>query len=173
MRLFFYLPFIILFSHPLLAEIATPNYDFTLKTLENFLPEKIVTELAKDGKKFEIVEGDGDLKLARYHLKSAHYSLTIYIQYKKENIKNIFVRLPQYFNHDLLLKELQGKWKKQDKYFSHDRTSMYTWLNRDQMNILYQGSCSITCFPMFIEFATTDTSIPPLHQKFNEALPRN
>jgi hypothetical protein len=78
--------------------------------------------------------------------------------------------MPQYFNHDLFLKELQTKWKKQDKFVRKDQSSLYTWFNRDQMNILYHGSCSITCFPMFIEFSSLDKSLKPLYVKFNEAL---
>ena len=78
----------------------------------------------------------------------------------------------EFFLHDIFLKDLQTKWKKQDKYVRHDRSAVYVWLNRDNNNIIYHGSCSITCFPVFIEIVSNDKSVTPMYQKLNEALPK-
>jgi hypothetical protein len=153
------------------ASISTPNYEFTIKTLENFLPSKPSESLKKENPKFDIIEDNGENKTLRFNFKTKNYSLDIYTQIKKDTIVDTYVRLPQYFNHDLFLKELQTKWKKQDKYFRKDQSAYFVWKNRDQMNILYMGSCSITCFPMFIEFTNLDKNQETFYSKFNKALP--
>jgi hypothetical protein len=169
MKLFF----IILFSlvTGVHAKITPPNYDFKFEIIENFFPTKSFEEIKKQKLKIETIEDNGDQKLFKIKLVKKDYSLDIYAQVKKDIIVDTYIRMPQYFSHDLFLKELQTKWKKQDKFKHKDGSSYYTWFNRDNMNILYQGSCSITCFPMFIEFVSTDKSVSPLYNKFNEALP--
>lgn len=153
------------------AKITPPNYDFKFSDIENFFPTKSVEEAKKICPKFEIYEDNGDAKIYKFKLIKKDYYLDIYSQVKKDSITDSFIRMPQYFSHDLFLKELQSKWKKQDKFKRKDQSSYYVWMNKDAMNIIYQGSCSITCFPMFIEFVSTDKSVTPLFQKFNEALP--
>lgn len=162
-----------LLSAGIQAEIKTPNYDFSLALLEPFLPGKNVIELNKD-KAFrsEIFEDNGTQKIIKFKLKKENYVLELYTQVKQDVITALYVRLPQHFNHDQFLMELQKKYKKQDKYIRKDLSALYTWLNRDGFNILYHGSCSITCFPMFVEMVSTDKSVIPLYQKFNEALPK-
>lgn len=154
------------------AEITPPNYDFTLKSIDNFTPGKNIEEIKKQNPKFDIFEDNGDQKILRFKLKRAEYSLDVYTQVKKDIVTDLFVRLPQHFLHDIFLKDLQDKWKKQDKYVRRDRSAIYVWLNRDNVNIIYHGSCSITCFPMFIEIVSTDKSVVPMYVKLNEALPR-
>ena len=155
------------------AEITPPNYDFTMSTLEPFFPGASV-EKAKSDKAIQsdIYEDNGNLKIVRFKLKRKNYYLEVFIQTNGDKITDMFVRLPQYFIHDLFLKELQTKYKKQDKYVRKDLSALYVWLGRDGNNIIYHGSCSITCFPMFIEVVSTDKTVIPLYQKFNEALPK-
>lgn len=136
------------------------------------MPGKSIEEVKKQNPKFETLKEDGQTKLLRFKLKKSEYILEIYTQVKKENIADLYVRLPQYFLHDLFLKDLQTKFKKQDKFVRHDKSALYVWYNREGNNILYHGSCSITCFPMFIEFVNPDPSIIPLYKVFNQALPK-
>ena len=154
------------------AEITPPNYEFTLKSIENFKPGKNIEEVKKENPKFDLFEDSGDQKILRFKLKRTNYSLDVYTQVKKDIITDLFVRLPQHFLHDILLSDLQKQWKKQDRFVRHDRSALYVWLNRDNTNIIYHGSCSITCFPLFIEIVSTDKTIIPMYQKLNEALPR-
>ncbi len=154
------------------AEITPPNYDFTLKTLESFMPGKNIDEIKKLNPKFDIFADNGDQKILRFKLLRANYFLDVYTQVKKDTVTDLFVRLPQHFLHDLFLRDLQKKWNKQDKYVRHDRSAVYVWLNRDNNTIIYHGSCSITCFPMFIEIVSAEKSVIPMYVKLNEALPR-
>jgi hypothetical protein len=154
------------------AEITPPNYDFTLKSIENFTPGKNIEEIKKQNPKFDIFADNGDQKILRFKLKRANYSLDVYTQVKKDIVTDLFVRLPQHFLHDIFLGDLQKKWNKQDRFVRHDRSAIYVWLNRDNTNIIYHGSCSITCFPMFIEIVSTDKSVTPMYVKLNEALPK-
>jgi hypothetical protein len=162
---------ILLFFSLLHAEITPPNSDFSLKTLEMFLPGKLIEEVKKSNPKFQTIEDSGENKIFLFKLKRSNYKLDVYTQVKKDQITDLYVRLPQHFLHDILLKELQSKWKKQDLYVRKDGSALYTWLNRDNFNVIYHGSCSITCFPMFIEIVSTDKTVKPLYNKFNEALP--
>jgi hypothetical protein len=166
---------IILLYHCLIclvhAGITPPNYDFTLKTLEEFYPGKPIEVVKKSYPNFKTIEDSGDKKIYFFRLKRPNYILDVYTQVKKDTITNVYVRLPQYFLHDALLKELQTKWKKQDRFTRKDGSALYTWFNRDNFNIIYQGSCSITCFPMFIEIMTPDKTVQPFYLKFNEAVP--
>lgn len=154
------------------AEITPPNYDFTLKTIDNFMPGKNIEEVKKQNPKFDLFADNGDQKILRFKIKRANYILDIYTQVKKDTITDLFVRLPQHFLHDIFLGDLQKKWKKQDRFVRHDRSAVYVWFNRDNTNIIYHGSCSITCFPMFIEVMSTDKSVVPMYVKLNEALPK-
>lgn len=153
------------------AGITPPNYDFTLKSLETFYPGKLIEDVKKANPSFKTIEENGDKKLFLFHIKRPNYILDIYTQVKKDQITDLYVRLPQHFLHDVFLKELQTKWKKHDRFTRKDGSALYTWFNRDNFNIIYQGSCSITCFPMFIEIVSLDKTVQPLYIKFNEALP--
>jgi hypothetical protein len=165
--------FICGFSIYVSAEITPPNYDFTIATIEPFFPGKSVVDLPKDKSiQSDIFEDMGNQKIMRFKIKRASYVLDIYAQTKDDKITAVFIRLPQHFLHDLFLKDLQTKFKKQDRYVRKDMSALYVWLNRDNNNIIYHGSCSITCFPMFIEVVSTDKTVTPLYQKFNEAIPK-
>lgn len=160
-------------STPVLADIKPPNYDFTFASLESFLPGGTLEKVKSDKTiQSDIFEDNGNLKIIRLKLKRANYHLDVYVQIKNDKITDMFVRLPQHFIHDIFLADLQKKYKKQDKYVQKDMNALYVWMNRDGNNILYQGSCSITCFPMFIEVVSADKTVVPLYQKFNEALPK-
>ena len=154
------------------AEITPPNYDFSLKSIENFTPGKNIEEIKKANPKFDLFEDSGDKKIFRFKIKRQNYLLDVYTQVKKDLVTDLFVRLPQHFFHDPLLTELQKKWNKQDRYVRHDKSAVYVWLNRDNTNIIYQGSCSITCFPMFLEIVSNDKSVTPMYDKLNLALPK-
>lgn len=160
-------------STPVFADIKPPNYDFTLASLEPFLPggnlEKSKTDKSIQS---DIFEDNGNLKIIRLKLKRANYHIDVYVQIKDNKIIDMYARLPQHFIHDIFLADLQKKYKKQDKYVQKDMNALYVWMNRDGNNIIYQGSCSITCFPMFIEIVSADKTVVPLYKKFNEALPK-
>lgn len=171
-----FLPLIFVFaalSSALHAEIKSPNYDFSLATVEPFFPGKSIEEAKKDKAiKSDIFEDNGNVKVWRFKVNKKDYILDIYAQVKDDKVTDMFVRLPQHFLHDLVLTDLQKKYKKQDKYVRKDMSALYVWMNRDNNNIIYHGSCSVTCFPMFLEVVSTDKTVTPLYQKLNEALPK-
>jgi len=161
------------FSTRIYAEIKPPNYDFTFASLGSFLPGGTLEKIKSDKTiQSDIFEDNGNLKILRIKLKRANYNIDVYVQTKDDKITDMFARLPQHFIHDIFLADLQKKYKKQDKYVQKDMNALYVWMNRDGNNIIYQGSCSITCFPMFVEVVSGDKSVVPLYQKFNEALPK-
>jgi hypothetical protein len=155
------------------AEIKIPNYDFSTNTLEPFFPGSTMEKIKADKTIVsDIFEDNGNQKILKIKFFRPNYSLDIFLQTKDDKVTDLFVRLPQHFNHDLLLTDLQKKYKKQDKFVRKDMSALYVWMNRDGNNIIYHGSCSVSCFPMFIEFVSTDKNVTPLYQKLNEALPK-
>ena len=165
--------FLVVLSPHVYPDIKPPNYDFTLTSIEPFFPGKSVEDAKKDKSiKSDIFEDNGDAKVIRFKIKRANYTLDLYTQVKGDKITDVFIRLPQHFIHDLFLADLVKRYKKQDKFVRHDMSALYVWMNRDGNNILYHGSCSITCFPMFIEIVSREPAVTPLYQKFNEALPK-
>lgn len=153
------------------AEIKSPNYDFTLDALELFFPGKSLEQAQKTYPKYDLFEDKGEEKIVHFKVMRTGYLLDIYAQVKADKFTDIFVRMPQHFLHDLLLTDLQKRYKKQDHYIRKDLSALYVWKNRNGNNILYHGSCSLTCFPMFLEIVNASPDIIPLYQKFNEALP--
>ncbi len=153
------------------AQTKSPNYDFTLTSLELFFPGKSLAEAKKSQSQFDIFEDAGEMKILRFKFKRAGYMLDVYTQVKGDTINDLYVRLPQHFLHDLMLADLQKRYKKQDHYVRKDLSALYVWKNRENNHIIYQGSCSITCFPMFLEVVNASPDIIPLYQKFNDALP--
>ena len=165
--------FLLGMSIPLRAEIAVPNYDFSLAILEPFYPGASLEKIKSDKTtQSEIYEDAGNLKTYKVKLKKANYKLDIFVQTKDDKVTSMFVRLPQYFNHDLLLTELQKKFKKQDKFVRKDMSALYVWMNKDGNNLIYHGTCTITCFPMFIEVVSTDKTVIPFYQKMNLSIPK-
>ena len=155
------------------AEIKTPNYGFSTNVIEPFFPGSTMEKIKADKTIVsDIYEDNGNEKIIKLKLKKPEYHLDMFIQTKDDKVTDLFVRLPQYFNHDKFLTDLQKKYKKQDKYARKDLSALYMWMNRDGNNIIYHGSCSVSCFPMFIEFVSTDKSVVPLYSKFNEAIPK-
>jgi hypothetical protein len=154
------------------AEIIPPNYGFTLSEVEFFFPSKSFQDAKKKfpNSPTQVLVDSGVNKLYFMRIKNSRYHLDIYTQVKEDTIVDTYIRMPQHFYHDQLLSDLQTKWKKQDNFYKKNQTAHYNWYNRDAMNILYEGSCTITCFPMFIEFASNDKNLVPLYKKFNESL---
>lgn len=153
------------------AEIKSPNYDFTLSSLELFFPGKSLENAKKSWPKFDVFEDGGDQKTLRFKLLRAGYVLDVYTQVKQDQFIDMYVRLPQHFLHDLMLADLQKRYKKQTHFVKKDSSALYVWKSVDGNNIVYQGSCSITCFPMFLEVVKASSDVTPLYQKFNDALP--
>lgn len=155
------------------SEIKAPNYDFSLTLLEPFLPGKKSSELLKDkALSSELFEDAGATKIYRFKVRKENYSLDIYAQIKQEDIVDVYIRLPQYFIHDKFLQQLRDKYQKHDRYVVKDKSALYIWFNKESTNVIYHGSCSISCFPVFLEITSNEKSIIPIYKKLNEAIPK-
>jgi hypothetical protein len=156
-----------------LAVFTASAADFTLALIEPFFPGNSVEKIKSDKTiQSDIFEDNGNQKILKLKLKSANPKLDIFLQTKDDKVTDLFVRLPQHLSHDSVLAELQKKYKKQESFSRKDRSALYKWMNKDGNNIIYNGICSITCFPMFIEVVSTDKTVTPLSQKFNDATPK-
>lgn len=171
-KIFICVTFLSFYQSKIFAEIVPPNYKFELKLLERFLPGNDYTKLEAD-KTLSLIpfEKNGDNQIIQTKLISSHYIIEIYLQINSGQITSSFIKFPQHFSHDQLLDQLQKQYKKQDQFTRKDMSALYTWNNREGKNILYHGTCTISCFPLFIEFVQSDGKSTTLYQKFNDLLP--
>lgn len=156
-----------------ISEIKVPNYDFSYNSLNLFMPGQTNSTLLKNNFfTSTMYEDNAQLKIWKHKFIKKNYSLDIYTQVKDDIILNTYVRLPQYFSHDQFLLELHKLFKKQNQYKRENASALYLWENAKGNKIIYQASCSITCFPMFIEIMDPKNNEQSFYQKFNAALPK-
>ena len=159
-----------LFVNRAFSKVEAPNYNFTLKKLEPFTPGKLISDIPKELGKGEITSDDGDTKIIRYSLVHARYNFPIYVQVKKGVILDFYARFPTYFIHDKFHQSLIDKFGKQTKYYKQENNALYEWKNSNGMRVLYSGSCTITCYPVYLTYIQVTKKkgdFVPLIQKFS------
>lgn len=148
---------------------------FNFKSLSAFYPSMSTTNIEKSLKDFKIqqvikISENGDAKISLYKIKGLNVNVDIYTQSRGEKIISMYARLPQHLDHNPLLKELQGAYKKQHTLRKKDSSGIYIWNNVDGKNIRYQAICTLMCFPMFLEISENDPTTKPLSEILNESI---
>ncbi len=170
---------IILYLIFLIAPIEAA-FEFKLEDLDPLKPESAFDQKTlKTTKVTELLSEDSKQILA-FDFKLPTMFLPTTVQIEKGNIQDIYVRFPNNFSHDTLLKLLQDKYKKQQRYFKIPNNALYVWNNVDfqgkMVNIIYHGSCTFSCFPMGLHLISANASQNPsfvsLYQKFNKDFPK-
>jgi hypothetical protein len=144
-----YFIFIItLFSLAAKAEFA----EFSLTELSPYLPGNLIDKGKPEIKKAVVLdkEGDKEILLLKYQLPK--FYLMTNLQIEKNEILDSYFRFPNNYSHDIILTLLQKKFGKQTKYYKKNNDALYWWLDKDfdgkTMDIIYHGSCSLSCFPL-------------------------
>lgn len=158
----------------------TTSFSFKLENLKIFFPEnkldiknpKILnlTNLEKEDKK-EII-------LFKYY--ESIYPLIMNAQLINEEITDVYIRFPNNFPHNLVLKNFHDLFGKHDRIYRQDSNALFTWTNKTlegkNIEIIYHGACSLDCFPLGIYLiskkAQKDPSFISLYQKFNKDFPK-
>ncbi len=133
------------------SKIDPPNYDFSLNQFEPFMPEQKYSDLVKVKGEGAHYSKSGRFHIKKYLFKNARYVFPLFVQVDTENdlIKGFYVRLPQYFLHNIFHQSLINKFGKQDKYNHVESVSMYRW-EKQGIKMIYSGTCTITCFPIYL-----------------------
>ncbi|MAW06872.1 MAG: hypothetical protein CME61_01170 [Halobacteriovoraceae bacterium] len=122
---------------------------FNLNILTPFSPEGNIEEIPKKwGKGIDIsIRGAQKVKLFTIYGQDT-YRFPVLVQYEGKKILDFFTRPPSYLLHDFFHQSLIDKHGKQKEYFLTNGTASYIWV-KDKINIYYQSTCTITCFPIF------------------------
>ena len=137
-----------------LGKVDPPNYNFSLDQLDKFKPGQGKDEVEKKFEKGEIIEQGGDRVVVKYYVAHLRYKFPIFVQFYKGQVLDYYARLPQYFLHDVFHQSLIKRFGKQNKYFKKEESAIYEWDNKDNVKIVYHGSCTITCFPIYLSMIT-------------------
>lgn len=131
------------------AEIKPIDYNFTFEKFSSIMPGKKISEI--DPKyKLTLINNTNNVLLYKFEVVHQQYHFPVFVQIKNDIIIDFMARLPSYFLHDVFHQSLINRYGKQDKFTSRNNHSFYYWENKNDMNITYNGACTITCFPIFL-----------------------
>lgn len=131
------------------CEVTPKNYDFTLDKFQTFWPgtEKgKVEEVYKDGSTYK---KEKNQEIRRYQIRHLRYTFPVFVQYKDDIVTDFFASLPSYFIHDVYHQSIINRFGKHTKYINKENSSLYVWELKDKIEIYYNGSCTVTCFPVY------------------------
>ena len=144
--------FIALCPSSFCQEVKTkiPNYDFSLDSLKAFFPGSNLEDIEKEVGKGEVMKKGENFLIKKYYIAQIRYKFPVFVQYNERKSLDFFARLPTYFLHDLFHQSLINRYGPQNKYINLDSSSLYVWNNAKGFKIIYNGACTITCFPQFL-----------------------
>ena len=162
---FFLIPF------SLYSQVKPPNYDFSLDNLAPYYPGKDLKAALAQNKTGKLDSKSGDTEIWKFYVEQIRYRFPLFAQVYNGKILDFYTTLPTYFLHDLFHQSLINRYKKQDSYQKIKENAIYTWKNAEGNKVVYSGTCTITCFPLYLSISTNSppTSIgsyEPVYQKF-------
>jgi hypothetical protein len=155
---YFFLIFLTI-SVNLEAKVTPPNYDFSTDTLQDFFPDKSLSELEVKYGKPDVLRSGNDVQMLRFWVKHIHYKFPVIVQANKEKVIDMFATLPSYFLHDVFHQSLIKRWGKQKDYKRVDEEAYYRWVD-DEKTMHYSATCTITCFPIYFSVSPSKSKAP-------------
>jgi hypothetical protein len=155
---------------PLKAKVDPPNYQFNVSTLEDFYPEKLLSDLEKKYGKADVIEDKGGIQTLRFFVSDLRFKFPVIVQSREGKVLDSFSRLPNYFLHDVFLQSLVNRIGKQDLFKKVDEEAVYIWTNKDKLKFIYSAACTITCFPIFFTVHPVTLSFTPQIEKMKKSL---
>lgn len=131
------------------AKVDPPNYDFSLDKLKIFMPGQSLKEIEKEYPKKELVFKNPPFMTYKFYVEHIRYRFAILVQFKGDVVTDFHARLPAYFLHDVFHQSLINRLGNQDVYKKVEEQATYVWNNKDGNKHIYNGGCSMTCFPIF------------------------
>ncbi|MCO4752977.1 MAG: hypothetical protein KC478_00775 [Bacteriovoracaceae bacterium] len=140
---------ILVFTPLLQAKVDPPNYDFSVDSLQVFMPGQKLVDAQKKHGKAQAIKKVGAFTIYKFYVAHIRYKFPVLAQVINGEITDFYARLPAYFLHDIFHQSLINRLKKQDEYKRVEEQAVYVWKNKANMRHIYSGACSITCFPVF------------------------
>lgn len=132
------------------AVVDPANYNFSLDQLAVFKPGSDIKQAIEKYGKAEVVDEKSPTKTLRFYVAHIRYKFAVIVRIAKEKVVDFHARLPAYFLHDVFHQSLLNRYGKQNFYRLINGTALYLWENKEGVNYLYSGTCTITCFPTYI-----------------------
>lgn len=131
------------------AKVDPPNYDFSLDQLKVFMPGSKLDAAKQKHGEAQLVKKVGAFEIHRLYVKHVRYKFPVLAQVNKGEITDFYARLPAYFLHDIFHQSIINRLGSQDVYKKVEEQAVYVWKNKDGLNHVYSGACTITCFPVY------------------------
>jgi hypothetical protein len=135
---------------------STPNYSFSLKTIDIFYPGVNLEVIKKKYPKTKLFKKEGGLY--KTYIEHSQYKFPVFFKVKNKVVTSFFARLPTFFLHDLFHQSLIDRYGKQDRYKKVNKSALYFWDNEKGIKLTYKGECTITCFPSYLAGQSTKAS---------------
>ncbi len=133
------------------GKVDPANYNFSLDELSDFAPDNSLEEISKKHGKGLLVFNEQGAKIIKFYVSQIRYKFPVFVTIFEGKSIGYFARLPSYFLHDIFHQSLINRFQKQDIYSKKGNAAVYVWKNRNGIRYTYQGQCTITCFPMYLQ----------------------
>jgi len=131
------------------AKVDPPNYDFSLDALAVFKPDQDLETIKKKYPGGEEISSQGSVSVWRFYVAHIRYKFPVWVQLKNGKVLDSFATLPSYFLHDVFHQSIINRYGKQDSYYKKEENAVYSWEKKTDIKMVYSGSCTITCFPLY------------------------
>ncbi|OFZ36243.1 MAG: hypothetical protein A2504_03990 [Bdellovibrionales bacterium RIFOXYD12_FULL_39_22] len=145
-------------SNLLFSKMDPPNYDFSLDALKDFFPNSSIEEIKKKYPESELLESKNGVSLYRFYITQLRYKFPLFLQVTNGKAIDLYAKLPSYFSHDVFHQSLINRYGPQDKYHKQENNAVYIWNDKDGNKHIYEGSCTITCFPLYYSVISNGTA---------------
>lgn len=168
LNLILILPWLIINFQPLNAKIEAPNYNFSVDTLGDFAPGSSIDTIEKKYGKGSMERNSGGAATVKFFVAHLRYKFPVLVQVKDGVVLDMYARLPSYFLHDVFLQSLVNRIGKQTSFKRTGEHAHYVWVTKDARHV-YDGACTITCFPIFYAVEKTDSPVKSILEQMKTA----
>lgn len=144
------------------------NYNFSLDQLAVFKPGTDIKQAIEKYGQAEVLDEKNQTKTLRFYVAHIRYKFAVLVRIANEKVIDYHARLPAYFLHDVFHQSLLNRYGKQSLYRFNNGTALYLWDNKDGVNYIYNGTCTITCFPTYLSAFPKEPPFPGYKPLFEE-----
>ncbi|MCB9060141.1 MAG: hypothetical protein H6622_01295 [Halobacteriovoraceae bacterium] len=148
---------LLLYPGFLLGQVESPNYDFSLDQIKSILPDSKIEDVKKTFPDLELITDTKKKKVFKVKLKHQRYIIHAELNVVEDLVRDIFIRLPSYFLHDVFHQSLINRYGKQNFYKLKNEHAIYIWDKLEKYKIVYSSTCTIQCFPIYLAIISKNT----------------
>lgn len=132
-----------------LSKVKAPNYDFSMKKFDIFMPGAKIADIEKEYSYKKLVFKSTQFQTYKFFIEHIRYKFAILVQFNNGVVTDFHARLPQYFLHDIFHQSLINRLGKQDIYKKVEEQATYIWKSEKGLEHTYSGACTITCYTIY------------------------